>query len=219
MKLTREFYNRDTLTVARELLGKRLVHVIDGVERGGKIVEVEAYIGPEDKASHTYNGRRTERNEAMYGPPGHVYVYFIYGMYHCVNVVTNAEGKPEAVLLRALEPTDGIEQIVEARYGKTGPVSRREYINLLNGPGKICRGLAIDRKHNGMDLCGDELFITSDFSPGTANEEAFQIEAGPRINIHYAEEAIHYPWRFYIAGNPFVKKINAVKPKRGQERL
>lgn len=201
-KLPRDFYNRDTLNVARDLLGKYLVHKIDGVVREGKIVEVEAYIGPEDKGAHTYNGRRTPRNEAMYGPPGFAYVYLIYGMYNCVNVVTNEAEKPEAVLIRALEPTCGVEQMSMARFGKSELLTSRETISLTNGPGKLCQALGITRTHNGYDLCGETLYITESSKPG----ELFETVETTRINIDYAEEAALYPWRFYIKDNPFVSR-------------
>lgn len=201
-KLPRDFYNRDTLNVARDLLGKYLVHKIDGVVREGKIVEVEAYIGPEDKGAHTYNGRRTPRNEAMYGPPGFAYVYLIYGMYNCVNVVTNEAEKPEAVLIRALEPTCGVEQMSMARFGKSELLTSRETISLTNGPGKLCQALGITRTHNGYDLCGETLYITESSKPG----EPFETMETTRINIDYAEEAALYPWRFYIKDNPFVSR-------------
>lgn len=201
-KLPRDFYNRDTLNVARDLLGKYLVHKIDGVVREGKIVEVEAYIGPEDKGAHTYNGRRTPRNEAMYGPPGFAYVYLIYGMYNCVNVVTNEAEKPEAVLIRALEPTCGVEQMSMARFGKSELLTSRETISLTNGPGKLCQALGITRTHNGYDLCGETLYITESSKPG----EPFETVETTRINIDYAEEAALYPWRFYIKDNPFVSR-------------
>ncbi|MCP1358219.1 DNA-3-methyladenine glycosylase [Aneurinibacillus migulanus] len=200
--MPRDFYNRDTLNVARDLLGKYLAHKIDGVVREGKIVEVEAYIGPEDKGAHTYNGRRTPRNEAMYGPPGFAYVYLIYGMYNCVNVVTNEAEKPEAVLIRALEPTCGVEQMSMARFGKSELLTSRETISLTNGPGKLCQALGITRTHNGYDLCGETLYITESSKP----DEPFETVETTRINIDYAEEAALYPWRFYIKDNPFVSR-------------
>ncbi|MED4730035.1 DNA-3-methyladenine glycosylase [Aneurinibacillus migulanus] len=200
--MPRDFYNRDTLNVARDLLGKYLAYKIDGVVREGKIVEVEAYIGPEDKGAHTYNGRRTPRNEAMYGPPGFAYVYLIYGMYNCVNVVTNEAEKPEAVLIRALEPTCGVEQMSMARFGKSELLTSRETISLTNGPGKLCQALGITRTHNGYDLCGETLYITESSKP----DEPFETVETTRINIDYAEEAALYPWRFYIKDNPFVSR-------------
>ncbi|WP_027417978.1 DNA-3-methyladenine glycosylase [Aneurinibacillus terranovensis] len=206
MKLPKSFYHRNTLDVAKELLGKYLVHNIEGVERVGKIVEVEAYLGPHDKAAHSYNGRRTPRNEVMYGPPGYAYVYFIYGMYHCVNVVTNDREKPEAVLIRALEPVAGIKEMALARFGKELPLTDREYRNLCSGPGKLCQALSITREDNGLDLSGKKLYITYPPDERESREKRFEIVAAPRVGIAYAEEAVHYPWRFYIKGNPFVSK-------------
>lgn len=201
-KLDRDFYNRDSVTVSKELLGKYLVHNIKGKEIVGKIVEVEAYMGPMDKAAHSYNNRRTERNEVMYGPPGFAYVYIIYGMYNCMNVVVEQPGKPQAILIRALEPTRGMENMAENRYKKEyDMLSKREIIGLTSGPGKLCIALSIDREQNGEDLCGEKLYILEH-----EKEEAFEIAATTRINIDYAEEAKDYLWRFYIKGNPYVSK-------------
>jgi DNA-3-methyladenine glycosylase len=201
-KLPRKFYNRDSVTVAKELLGKYLVHVIEGEKLVGKIVEVEAYMGPTDKAAHSYNNRRTERNEIMYGEPGFSYVYIIYGMYNCVNVVVEQPGKPQAILIRGLEPTKGLEIMSKFRYSKSyEELSKREVIGLTSGPGKLCKALNIDRSHNGLDLCGDELYIFEE------NEKsAFEMVSTTRINIDYAEEAKDFPWRFYIKDNPYVSK-------------
>jgi DNA-3-methyladenine glycosylase len=201
-KLPRKFYNRDSVTVAKELLGKYLVHVIEGEKLVGKIVEVEAYMGPTDKAAHSYNNRRTERNEIMYGEPGFSYVYIIYGMYNCVNVVVEQPGKPQAILIRGLEPTKGLEIMSKFRYGKNyEELSKREVTGLTSGPGKLCKALNIDRSHNGLDLCGDELYILEE------NEKsAFEMVSTTRINIDYAEEAKGFPWRFYIKDNPYVSK-------------
>jgi DNA-3-methyladenine glycosylase len=201
-KLPREFYNRDSVTVAKDLLGKNLVHVVEGEKLIGKIVEVEAYMGPDDKAAHSYNNRRTERNEIMYGGPGFSYVYIIYGMYNCMNVVVEQPGKPQAILIRALEPVEGLESMSRYRYGKNyEELSRRERLGLTSGPGKLCMALNIDRSHNGLDLCEDRLYITRD-----DKEQIFEIVSTTRINIDYAEEAKDFPWRFYIEDNPFVSK-------------
>ena len=201
-KLEREFYNRDSVSVAKELLGKYLVHIVEGKKVIGKIVEVEAYMGPIDKAAHSYNNRRTDRNEIMYGPPGFSYVYIIYGMYNCMNVIVEAPGKPQGILIRALEPVEGLEAMSGFRYSKTyGELSKRERLGLTSGPGKLCRALSINRSQNGLDLCGDKLYIIID-----EKEEPFQIISTTRINIDYAEEAKDFPWRFYIKGNPYVSK-------------
>lgn len=201
-KLERKFYNRDSVTVAKELLGKFLVHVVEGEELIGKIVEVEAYMGPDDKAAHSYNNRRTERNEIMYGSPGFSYVYIIYGMYNCMNVVVEEPGKPQAILIRALEPAKSFETMSGFRYNKLyEELSKKEKIGLTSGPGKLCKALNIDRTQNGMDLCGDKLYILEE-----ENISSFDMVSTTRINIDYAEEAKDYPWRFYIKDNPYISK-------------
>lgn len=187
-KLTREFYARDTLTVARELIGMHLVHEHGGVRRVGRIVETEAYQGPEDLAAHSSRGR-TPRTEVMFGPPGHAYVYFIYGFWYCLNVVTRPEGVPHAVLLRALEPIEGITD-------KTW------------GPGLLCRAMHIDRSLNGLDLCGDRLWLEY---PGSSAGGPPRIATGPRIGVDYAGEWARRPWRFFDADSPYVSTAPASK--------
>lgn len=202
MKLEREFYSRPTLDVAKDLLGKNLIHHINGKRLMGKIVEAEAYIGTVDKAAHSYN-KRTKRNEVMFGPPGHAYVYIIYGVYNCMNVVTQAEEEGTAVLIRAVEPIENIETMALNRYDE--PIEnlrKRQILGLTNGPGKLCIAMGVtNRANNGMDLCGDTLWIEE-----ASENETFEIVATTRVNIDYAEEAIHFPWRFYIKDNPFVSK-------------
>ncbi|MFL0269498.1 DNA-3-methyladenine glycosylase [Candidatus Clostridium radicumherbarum] len=201
-KLNRDFYMRDSVTVAKDLLGKYLVNKAEGEEIIGKIVEVEAYMGPKDKAAHSYNNRRTERNEVMYGLGGFSYVYFIYGMYHCMNVVVEEIGKPQAILIRALEPISNMDAMAINRYNKSKEeLNKSEVKGLTNGPGKLCRALKIDRMDNAKNLCGDELYIMSD-----ENKASFEMVSTTRINIDYAEEAAFYPWRFYIKNNPYVSK-------------
>jgi len=187
-RLGRDFYARDTLKVARELLGKRLVRVIDGERLSGLIVETEAYIGEEDRACHASRGR-TPRTEVMYGPPGHAYIYFIYGMYHCLNVVTDGVGFPAAVLIRGIQPEESVEYM---RRNRRFPPEGE----LTNGPGKLCQALAIDRSLNGLDLCqSDLLFIeeTRAVDPG-------EIEVTPRIGIRTDERAKRRLWRFLLGG-------------------
>jgi len=199
-KLSREFYNRTSIDVAKDLLGKYLVRVVDDVEVVGKIVETEAYFGPSDKAAHSYNNRRTKRTEVMFGPPGFAYVFAIYGMYSCMNIVTAEVDKPQAVLIRALEPIGNPEKMAELRYNKSLlNCSKREILGLTNGPGKLCKSLNITRVENGVDLCGDCLYVLD-----SNRQEEFQIVSTTRVNIDYAEEAIHFPWRFYIIGNKYV---------------
>ena len=192
-KLTRDFYDRDTLTVARELLGKYLVRMWNGVPLAGRITETEAYIGRMDKACHAYDYKRTARTETLFARPGTAYIYLIYGMYYCLNFVTEAEGEPCAVLIRGLEAADGAEQIARNRYG-TGLAGLSAYQkkNFLNGPGKLCKGLALTRAQNGLDLTGDELFVWD--NGGTPPP----FHTDKRIGIDYAEEAVDFPWRFYV---------------------
>ncbi|MCK9267462.1 MAG: DNA-3-methyladenine glycosylase [Alkaliphilus sp.] len=203
MKLKRKFYGRPTLDVTRDLLGKNLVHYIDGKRLVGKIVEAEAYIGTVDKAAHSYNNKKTRRNEVMFGPPGHAYVYLIYGMYNCINAVTQDEGEGTATLIRAVEPVENIEIMAHNRYNKPiEELKKRQIFNLTSGPGKLCMAMGITNKNsNGMDLCGDTLWIEK-----AEENEAFEIVETTRVNIDYAEEAVHFPWRFYIKDNPFVSQ-------------
>ena len=196
MFLTEEFYRQDALTVARELVGKKLVRKIGDKKIVSKIVETEAYMGPEDKASHAYNNKRTKRTETMFAKGGITYIYLIYGMYHCFNVVTASKGKPEAVLIRAVEPLNGFEIMRENRQIKS---KRRE--DLTNGPGKLCQALKIDRSLDGIKFTKDkdnELYIEDIL------EKDFEIERGKRINIDYAEEYKDKLWRFYLKGNSYL---------------
>lgn len=192
--LTRDFYLRDANAVAPELLGKLLVH--NGPEGlcSGMIVEVEAYKGDCDKGAHSYQNKRTGRTEIQFGPGGYAYVFSIYGMHYCFNIVTNVEMKPDVVLIRALEPVQGIELMKRRR--ETERVS-----DLTNGPGKLCRALDINSAQYGCDLCGDELYILPFQTPGLD-----QIMVSPRINIDYAEECRDFLWRYYIKDNPCVSK-------------
>jgi DNA-3-methyladenine glycosylase len=190
-KLPRRFYDRDTQVVAKDLLGKFLVHRHAGVARVGRIVEVEAYLGPHDLAAHSARGR-TERTRIMFGPPGHAYVYLIYGMHSCVNIVTEPEGNAAAVLLRALEPVAGIA-------------------DRTNGPGLLCRAMHIDRRLNGVDLLGEELFVAQSAGAQSAGAESpghepIRIVKRPRIGVDYAGNWARRLLRFYIRGNPFVSR-------------
>ena len=175
--LPRSFYDRDTITVARELLGKYLVHA----NRIGRIVEVEAYLGPHDRAAHSAKGL-TARTRVMFGPPGHAYVYLIYGMYHCMNVVTEREGHASAVLLRAIEPIQNIEERTQ-------------------GPGLLCKAMRIDRRLNAHDLLSGDFYIAA--SPKT---ETVTIVRKPRIGVDYAGYWAKKFLRFYIKGNPFISR-------------
>jgi DNA-3-methyladenine glycosylase len=194
-RLSRDFFARDTLAVARDLLGQRLVRVLDGARLSGRIVEVEAYVGEEDQACHARCGR-TERNAPMYGPPGHAYVYFVYGMHHCLNVVTGREGYPAAALIRALEPLEGIE-VMRARRGG------RPDAQLTSGPARLCHALDIDRRFNGTDLCApDALLFLEENAP--MPDEA--IATGPRVGVRGGETAVTIPWRFCVRDSQHVSR-------------
>ena len=195
--LTRDFYDRDTLTVARELLGRDIVRVLeDGTVLRCRVTETEAYIGRLDKACHAYGGRRTARTQTLFAPPGTAYIYLIYGMYHCLNFVTEAEGEPAAVLIRGAVPIENGDIIAKNRYGrKMEMMSSYQRKNFLNGPGKLCEGLALTREQNGVDLTdpAGRLYVC----PGQPPDPG-QIRTGKRIGIDYAEEAADFPWRFYL---------------------
>jgi len=196
-KLRRDFYTRaDTLAVARDLLGRRLVVPTPAGERvSGRIVEVEAYLGVEDKAAHSYGGRRTARTETMFKIGGTVYVFFVYGMHHQFNVVAGPEGEPHAILVRALEPEEGVELMRLRRPVK----DEREF---TSGPGKLCQALGIDRSFDGEDLTGSRVWIED----AGAVVESNRIASGPRIGVAYAEEDALKPWRFWLRDSPFVSR-------------
>ena len=198
VRLSSAFYRQDTEVVAKKLLGQRLVHVHRGKRVSGIITETEAYLGCIDKACHTFGGRRTPRVKSMYLEGGHAYIYLIYGMYFCFNVVTRTETEPEAVLIRALEPVEGIEQMVRWRNLGKG-VSQPH--KLTTGPGKLCKALNITRELDGENLGGETLFIEKE-----KNIPADQIVARPRVGIDYAQEAKHWPLRFYIKDNTYISK-------------
>ena len=192
-RLNRDFFARDTLTVARELLGQRLVRALDGRRLSGRIVEVEAYVGENDQASHARPGH-TKRNAPMYGPPGHAYVYLIYGMHHCLNIVTEQESFPAAVLIRALEPLEGIEEMRVRRGG-------RPDLPLTSGPARLCQAMDIDRRFDSTDLCAPDahLFLERDAAiPSDA------IATGPRIGVRGDDVAVSIPWRFYLRNNRYI---------------
>ncbi len=188
MKLERKFYLRDGLTVARELIGKKIITNLPEGLTSGIIIETEAYMGTVDAASHAYRGK-TERTKIFYGAGGFVYVYLIYGMYLCTNVIANVENVPEAVLIRALEPVDGVELMKSRR-------NKNNLRDLCSGPGKLSQSLGITKNFYGADLCGEEIFIET--------AENLKVEATKRINIDYAGEAANYFWRFVAAGNKFL---------------
>lgn len=195
MHLSRDFYRRDTVAVARDLLGKELVCRTPSGESSGIIVETEAYLGVRDRASHAFGGRRTRRTETLFGPAGRGYVYLIYGLYHCLNLTSGeSEEGAECVLIRAVEPAEGIALMRERRR------TAREK-DLARGPGRLCRALGIGLELNGTSLEGDSLFVRE--GRRVAEEE---ISASPRIGIDYAQEAREWPLRFLLRGNRFVSR-------------
>jgi DNA-3-methyladenine glycosylase len=194
------FFRRPTLAIARDLLGKVLLHETPEGRVAGRIVEVEAYLGVRDRAAHTYGGRRTPRNASMWGPGGRVYVYFTYGMHHCVNVVTREEGRPEAVLLRALAPLEG-EDGMRARRGVGAEVPTWR---LARGPGNLCRAMRIDRALDGADLASSALRLLA-----APRVPAALVARGPRIGVAYAGPDALRPYRFWIRDEPAVSASRA----------
>ena len=192
-RFTRDFFQRDAITLAQCLLGKILVHDSDDGRTSGVIVETEAYSGPEDRAAHTFNSRRTSRTEIVFHDGGFAYIYLVYGIHCCFNVTANIAGKPECVLVRALQPLDGLD-IMKSRRKTT------RLVNLCNGPGNLCSAMGITRELYGADLCGDELYILDGECPD------LKIAASTRIGIDYAEEYRNMLWRFCIDGNEYVSR-------------
>jgi DNA-3-methyladenine glycosylase len=190
--LPRDFFGRRSLRVARDLIGCLLVHGRGRTARIVRIVETEAYVGPEDLACHASHGR-TARTEVMFGPPGHAYVYLVYGMHHCLNVVTDPEGHAAAVLLRGVEPLSGV-------------------LERTDGPGKLTRAMQIDRRHNGVDLCAPPLFI------GEGDEPRGRIATSPRVGVEYSGEWAKRPWRFFEVGNPYVSRGDGIRSGRDIEK-
>ena len=197
--LEKDFFKGDCLSLSKELLGKILVRNINGLELKGRIVETEAYIGKIDKASHAYNGRRTARTETLYAEGGVTYVYLIYGMYHCFNVITGKKDEAEGVLIRALEPLNEFDYLSEKRFNKSNynDLNKSQRLGLTNGPGKLCKAFSIDKSLiNNPLYIEEELYIVDD------NFKDFEIVETTRIGIDYAEEARYFPWRFYIKDTP-----------------
>ncbi len=200
MILKKEFYRSGALELAKELLGKIIVRKVDGKILRGKIVETEAYIGAIDKASHAYNGRRTERTEPLFHEGGIAYVYFIYGLYHCFNVISGEKDKGEGVLIRAIEPLNEFDYISQKRFKKNfGELSNAKKKTLTNGPSKLCMAYSIDKSDNYKKLYEDGDFYIED-----SDEKNFDIVETTRIGIDYAEEAVEFPWRFYIKDNSYI---------------
>lgn len=200
--LPESFYRRpDVTAVARDLLGAVLCSRIDGVFTRGRIVETEAYEGCTDRASHAFAGRRTDRTEIMYGSGGRSYVYFCYGMHHLFNVVTNVRGVPHAVLVRALEPLEGLVHM-QQRIGKPEAAER-----MASGPGKLCKALGITREHTGQVLFRQQLIW---IEPAAAATDGLQLECGTRVGVAYAGADAYLPYRFWIKGHPAVSKAKGV---------
>lgn len=193
--LPRAFYDREVLDVAPELVGKILVHRAPEGTTAGRIIECEAYRGPEDLAAHSAGGRRTRRTEAMFGPPGHVYMFVLYGMHWAFNVVVEPRDTPHAILVRALEPVHGADLMSQRRGVPEASIT------LTNGPGKLCAAMGLGSANYGEDLCRDQLFLVE----GAAG----RVGRSPRINVDYAGEWAARPWRFYEQGNRYV----SVRPR------
>lgn len=201
MKLQFSYYqNQDVIFLAKDLLGKILFTEIDGEITSGIIVETEAYFGIQDKASHAYDGRRTNRTEIMYSEGGISYVYLCYGIHHLFNIVTSIKGEPHAVLIRAIEPLKG-KYLMELRRNMPATKS-----SITSGPGSAAKALGIDRSFNGKDLTGEEIWLEDKGIRYTEDE----IAATPRVGIAYAQEHALLPWRFFVKGNKYVSKPNKV---------
>lgn len=191
--LGRDFYDRDTLQVAQELLGCRLVREVEGEHLVGRITETEAYIGRCDKACHAYGYKRTNRTETLFAQPGTAYLYLIYGMYTCLNFVTEPVGEPAAVLIRSITAIEGEQTMARLRFGRpVAELNAYQRKNFLNGPGKVCKALNLDRSADGHDLLTPPLYVLP------RDVELPAIHCGPRIGVDYAQEAKDFPWRFWV---------------------
>jgi len=210
--LNKKFYERDTLTVAEELVGKYLIRRYQGQYIVSRITEVEAYIGAIDKACHAYDGKVTPRTKVLYEQGSTCYVYLIYGMYYCANVVTEEKGIASAVLLRGVDIVEGKELAANLRYDKEWiDLSAYQKKNMSNGPGKLCNALAITKADNESSFCSEDLFIVDTWNEH--GEIDFEIEKGPRIGIEYAEEATDFLWRFCLVEKKASKTKNVKKYK------
>lgn len=200
-KLEAGFFLRDTVEVARDLLGRYLVRR-DGEETMVcRITETEAYVAAIDKACHAYGGRRTARTETLYAGPGTAYVYLIYGVYHCLNFITGPEGVASGVLIRGCRPVWNADAVTRRRFGvPAGALTAYQRKNFMNGPGKVCKGLSIDRSLNNLSLGSEALYLAEDIPELDLppRRDTLPFHTGKRIGIDYAEEAIDFPWRFWI---------------------
>jgi len=200
--LDKQFYKQGALTLAKELLGKIIVREVDSITLRAKIVETEAYVGEIDKASHAYNGRRTERTEPLFREGGISYVFFIYGKYYCFNVISGIENKGEGVLIRAVEPLNEFDYLSQKRFDENyDELSESKKKALTNGPSKLCMALSIDKSDNYKNL-----YEKGDLYIEDGEGKKFKVVETKRIGIDYAEEAIDFPWRFYIKGNKYISK-------------
>ena len=204
-KLPPDFYLRDTVEVAKDLIGRYLIREVPGGRLACRITETEAYCGPEDPACHSYRRKAPKgRTNIMYRAGGLAYIYLIYGMYCCLNFVTEPEGEPAAVLIRGLSPRYNQDIIAENRFHcKCRDMTAYQKRNFLNGPGKVCAGMNIGRTLNGLPYGSEELFLCArpedaGLPPCPQDSGPLDIQAGKRIGIDYAEEAVHFPWRFYL---------------------
>ncbi len=204
MAVSQGFFAGDTVEIARAMIGKYIVRRYGEIVIAARITETEAYVGRIDKACHAYHYRKTERTKVLYAPPGTAYVYLIYGMHCCLNFVTEPEGEPAAVLIRGVEPRYGLEYMAKNRFGRT-PEELNAYQrkNFLNGPGKVCAGLRIDRQLNGLPYGSRELEVCGSLSEAglpdfPEDQRKLAVQVSKRIGIDYAEEAAEFPWRFYI---------------------
>ncbi len=195
-RLKRSFFTDSAVKAAREMLGKYIIHLDNGLKLSGRIVETESYMGPEDKASHSYNWRKTRRNKVEYLIGGHIYIYIVYGMYWQLNITTGKEGMPQCVLIRAVEPVEGIEEMMKRR--KTSLL-----LNLTSGPGKLCQAFGFDKSHYGLDITRSSQVWLEDRREKIPRNEIVRTE---RVGIDYAEEWAHKLWRFYLKSSPFVSK-------------
>lgn len=210
--LKEEFYERKTLKVARELLGKILIHEVNGKVIAGKIVETEGYLGVNDKGAHVYGNKKTPRVMPLYGPGGTVYIYTIYGMYVCLNAITERKGEPQGVLIRAVEPLIGLNFMAQMRSKKNyKELTKKEIINLTSGPSKLCIAMDISKKLNNTMFWGGEMYIAESDNELRNMYEIDEADCGEiveskRVGIDYAEEAKDYLYRFYYKDNPYVSK-------------
>lgn len=203
--LARRFYERDAVTVARDLLGRLLVKNENGTRLVGRIVETEAYAGPHDRAAHVAGGRRTARTEVFWGRGGHAYVFLVYGMHHCFNVVTGRADEPSAVLVRAVAPLEGVARMAKRRglplaHGGAA-ATERELVRLTSGPGRVGQAFALTRRDSGRDLTQPPLWLAAG---GAVPDDA--VIAAPRIGVDYAGADAALPYRFLVAGDPFVSR-------------